>query len=67
MLFLWLALGWLPISVLLGLVVGAAIRLQGSGDSSCAPPSRGAAGRTAGAEATTGDRAGRRPRVAADG
>jgi hypothetical protein len=62
--FLWLLLGYVLISVLFGLVVGTAIRMQGGGDSSCERPSRRTARRAAAAEPVTGDRAGLALRVA---
>jgi hypothetical protein len=62
--FLWLLLGYVLISVLFGVVVGTAIRMQSGGDSSCGRPSRRTARRAAAAESTTGDRAGLALRVA---
>jgi hypothetical protein len=61
--FLWLLLGYVLISVLFGVVVGTAIRMQGGGDS-CGRPSRRTARRAAAAEPATGDRAGLALRVA---
>ena len=55
---LWLLLGYVLISVLFGLVVGTAIRMQGGAEPSCERPSRSTARRAAAAGSTTGERAG---------
>jgi hypothetical protein len=63
---LWLLLGYVLISVLFGVVVGTAIRMQGGGDSARGRRTRRTAQRAAAAaaESTTGDRAGLALRVA---
>ncbi len=61
---LWLLLGYVLISVLFGVVVGTAIRMQGGGDSARGRRARWTAPRSAAAESTTGDRAGLALRVA---